>query len=55
MDGMAVELSMRELAIPLSDIFLIFVTDMDKGDFVADVRRFARPEVLAILAKRGLL
>jgi hypothetical protein len=55
LDAMALELFACDLTIPLSDMFVIYVSDMDKGDRAADVRRFATPEVLAILTKRGLL
>ena len=55
LDEMALELFAGELAVPLSDMFVIYVTDMDKDERSADVRRFATPEALAFITKRGLL
>jgi hypothetical protein len=51
----AAALSISELPIPQSAMFTAYVTDLDNGDAVPDVRRFAPKSKQAILSENELL
>jgi hypothetical protein len=53
-EAIASELSSAELPIPRSPMFTAYVTDLDSGDTLPGVLRFAAPETEAMLREKGL-